>query len=133
MSVGHLTPSSPYLSAFTRLESSCGQRGPCSTSAARTVRHRHINAKPSVTSVADSPGRLTCIILYVCSRSLLQHAAGGGRPAAAGERSYTPADPRRRQAVGREHSGEPAAPQGPHRPARTHTYESPPATVTSLR
>lgn len=72
----------------------------------------------------------------VCSRSILQHVVGGGRPPAARARSHTPTDPQRRQTVGREHPGEPATPQSSHRPACTGSPEPPPTattTVTSLR
>lgn len=57
------------------------------------------------------------------SHSLLQHAAGGGRPAAAGAGPRAPADARRRQASDQEHPGEPAEPPGPHRPGGVHAHE----------
>lgn len=68
--VGHLTPSSPYLSAFTHLGSSCGQRGPCSMSAARMVRRRqeHIQNQVlcHVTPVTASLSQTSQIWSCVC-------------------------------------------------------------------
>lgn len=56
-------------------------------------------------------------LLRGCSHSLLQHAAGGGRPGAAGAGPHTPTDARGRQVFGQEHPGEFAQPQSAHGPA----------------
>lgn len=133
---GHLTLSSPCWSASTLPVSSCGQPGPCSTSAARTVR----NVSLSFYSFAKNESVLISVTVHLLtpatsyfysipfaprSHSLLQHAPGGGRPAAIGAGSHAPADPRRRQTSGKEHPGEPTEPPGPHRPGGVHTHESP--------
>lgn len=135
-SVGHLTLSFPYWSAFTPLASSCGLHGPCNTCAARTVRGGCIHLLPfHFTVYRYSPIQtghrfdLISCLPCVCSLSVLQHVVGGRWPAAAGACSGTPTDPQRCQKVGWKHSGEPTAPQSPHWPACAHTLLPPPATT----
>lgn len=126
-SLDHSIPSFLYWSASTPPASSCGRLGPCSMSAARTVRpktHIHLNIS---NRHLDPQTLYRCNIEsspLVCSHSLLQHAVGGGRPGAAGACSHTPTDARWRQVFGQKHPGEFAQPQSSHGPACLRTDES---------